>query len=336
MDINKVLSSKEYNFINEDNNLKNRILFLTFGGSYSYGTNKLGSDIDIRGISINTPHELLGLSNNEQYIDNNTDTVIYRLNKVIPLLINCNPNTIEMLGCLPSHYSHISSEGQLLLDNRKLFLSLRAVNSFSGYATQQLRRLQNALARDHYPHKEKEEHILGSCNSAIRGFNNRYSEFDGGSFNLHIAPSDKSEFDSEIMANIHLENYPLRDFTGMISDLTSIVKDYSKLNKRNNKKDDAHLNKHAMHLIRLYLMCMDILEKEEIITYRGEDIPLLMAIRTGEFQQNDGSFRDEFFMMVEDYNKKMNYAMKNSSLPENPPMDKIEELIMGINHRSLY
>ncbi len=41
-----------------------------------------------------------------------------------------------------------------------------------------------------------------------------------------------------------------------------------KLNHRNHKKDEEHLNKHAMHLIRLYLTCIDLLENGVFSTYR--------------------------------------------------------------------
>lgn len=54
------------------------------------------------------------------------------------------------------------------------------------------------------------------------------------------------------------------------------------------------MNKHAMHLIRLYLLCLDILEKEDIVTYRGDDLPLLMSIRKGDYQLEDGTYRPEF------------------------------------------
>lgn len=49
-----------------------------------------------------------------------------------------------------------------------------------------------------------------------------------------------------------------------------------------------------MHLVRLYLMCIDILTKEEIITYREADHDLLMNIRNGEYQKSDGMYRSEF------------------------------------------
>ena len=46
-----------------------------------------------------------------------------------------------------------------------------------------------------------------------------------------------------------------------------------------------HLNKHAMHLIRLFMMAIDILEKEEIITYRKDEHELLMKIRRENFRR---------------------------------------------------
>ena len=60
--------------------------------------------------------------------------------------------------------------------------------------------------------------------------------------------------------------------------MNEVIKAYGKLNHRNNKKDAPHLNKHAVHLIRLYLMAIDIFEKEEIITYRSDDLDLLLSI----------------------------------------------------------
>ena len=93
-------------------------------------------------------------------MDDNTDTVIYSFNKMINLLLSCNPNTIELLGLSPDNYLYLNDIGQMLLDNKRLFLSKRAIQSFGGYADAQLRRLQNALARDTFPQSEKEQELL--------------------------------------------------------------------------------------------------------------------------------------------------------------------------------
>ncbi len=333
--IKEMVSGSNYDFLRTNEHLRKRIIFLTLGGSYSYGTNVETSDVDVRGCALNNPTDLIGLSSFEQVVNTTTDTTVYSFNKLISLLLNCNPNTIEMLGCKPDHYFMMTDVGREMIENRKLFLSRRAVHSFGGYATQQLRRLENALARDRLSQARKEEHILKSMQSAIRSFESRYTAFDKGSLVLFTAESEREDLDSEVYANIRLEKYPVREFNSIMNELTSIISAYEKLNGRNRKKDDAHLNKHAMHLIRLYLMCLDILEKEDIITYRGKDHDLLMSIRAGEYQLEDGSYRKEFFEMVGEFEKRLNYAKENTSLPDHPNIKRVEEFVMSVNRRSL-
>lgn len=332
--IKEELNKNKYRFL-RDLAKEREILFLTLGGSHAYGTAIPTSDIDIRGCAAHTIPELLGMSNFEQKIDNTTDTVVYGLKKFISLCCQCNPNIIEMLGCKPEHYLSINSLGKELLDNKKLFLSKRAIQSFGGYANQQLRRLQNALARDNYPQKEKELHILGSILNSMNSFNDRFNKFDDGSIKVYIDNSTNSELDTEIFLDVELKHYPLRDYKNIWSDMHNIVKDYDKLNKRNHKKDDAHLNKHAMHLVRLYLMCLDILEKEEINTFRENDLSLLMAIRSGKFQKEDGTYIAEFFELINELETKLDYAKCNTSLPEHPNMKKIEEFVTDCNMKTI-
>lgn len=331
--IKYVLQKSNYDFLRTNKHLKNKIMLIALGGSYSYGTNVESSDIDIRGCALNSKSDLIGMSHFEQVIDTSTDTVIYAFNKLIPLLLNCNPNCIELLGCKKEHYIYISPEGKQLLQNYKLFLSQKAIHSFGGYADAQLRRLQNALVRDSYPQSEKEKHIMNSLKSAMYSFEQRYQYFEDGSIKLYVDKSQKENLDSEIYMDIKLNHYPLRDYKGLWAEMHNIVKDYSKLNGRNNKKDNVHLNKHAMHLIRLYLMCIDILEKEEINTYREKEHDLLMSIRNGKYQNEDGTFQNEFFEMVDEYQYKMEQAIKHTALPKKPNYKEVEEFVMSINEK---
>lgn len=332
-DFKSLIRTKEYEFLWTNPHLKDKLIFLTLGGSHAYGTNIATSDVDVRGCALNSIQDLLGLSSFDQVENKATDTTVYSFNKLIKLLSNVNPNVIEMLGCKPEHYIYMTPTGDSLIANRNLFISKHAVHSFGGYANQQLRRLQNALARDNYPQTEKELHVLNSITFAMNDFKSRYEDFEDGSINLYVDKSDKAEFDSEVFMDINLKHYPLRDYKSMWSEMNNIVKEYAKLNSRNSKKDDLHLNKHAMHLIRLYLMCLDIFEKGEIITYRENDLELLMDIRNGAFQKEDGSFMSEFFEMVTDFEKRLNYAKENTSIPENPDYKKIEEFVVEINRK---
>ena len=77
------------------------------GGSYAYGTNNENSDIDVRGVTLNSKSDLIGLTHFEQYVDTQTDTTIYSFMKMITLLLNCNPNTIELLGLNQEHYLYL-------------------------------------------------------------------------------------------------------------------------------------------------------------------------------------------------------------------------------------
>ena len=335
IDIKKLLNTTEYSFLKEDKHLGNNIMLLTTGGSHAYGTNVKGSDIDIRGIALSRKEELLGLSSFEQFEDKNTDTIIYEFNKVARLLLNCNPNIIEIMGTKAEHIFILSDEGKLLKDNIDIFLSQRVIQSFGGYATAQLRRLQNALARDNYPQIEKENHILNSIINQMNHLKEHYEQFTSDDISLYIDDSSKDDFEKEIFMDISLKHYPLRDFKNIYSEMSNVVKDYNNLNHRNKKKDDLHLNKHAMHLLRLLIMGTEILEGRGINTYRETDREFLLDIRNGKYQNDDGSYSKEYFELVDMYEKKMQYAAKNTNLPTLPDMKKIDELVIEINKRGL-
>lgn len=333
--IKEMVAGEQYDFLRTNPCLKNKIIFLTLGGSYAYGTNVETSDVDVRGCALNSRSNLLGLSSFDQVVNTATDTTVYSFNKLVSLLLNCNPNTIEMLGCKPEHYFFISDIGQEMIDNRHLFLSQRAVASFGGYANQQLRRLENAIARDALPQARREEHIKQSMENSMAAFERKYTAFPEGSIRLYTGDSDKPDLDREVFADITLTRFPAREFHSMINDMTNIIGCYEKLNGRNRKKDEDHLNKHAMHLIRLYLMCIDILEKEEVCTYRGKDREMLLDIRRGKYQREDGTYMDEFFQMVNEFEKRMNYAKQNTSLPKQPDYHAVEEFVMSVNRRAI-
>lgn len=328
-----ILNGTEYEFIQANEHLGKHVILLGLSGSYSYGTNIEGSDIDIRGITLNQKSDLIGLTQFEQYVDENTDTVIYAFNKMITLLLSCNPNTIELLGLNPEHYLYLNDIGQMLLDNKKLFLSRRAIQSFGGYADAQLRRLQNALARESFPQNEKEQHIFNSVKNAMHGFNSSYKNFENGIMEIFIDKAVNPELETEIFVNANMTHYPLRDYVSMWNTMANVVRDYEKIGKRNKKKDDIHLNKHAMHLIRLFIMALDILEKDEIHTFRVNEHDLLMDIRLGKYQKEDGTFQDSFYDMLADFEKRLHYASENTDLPEEPDMKKVQELVMTINER---
>lgn len=334
-EIKKKVSTKEYDFLKTNEHLGNNIILLGLGGSHAYGTDVETSDLDIRGCALNSKKELLTNENFEQFENRETDTVIYSFNKLVSLLSNCNPNTIEILGLKPEHYLYLSPMGQELLDNSGLFLSKRAVHSFGGYANQQLRRLDNKAART-LNQAEKEKHILHSIENAAVSFKERYFAFDEDAIKLYIDKSDREEYDSEIFMDIHLKKYPLRDYKSMWSEMQMIVKEYGKLGQRNhNAIEHGKLAKHMMHLVRLYYMCFDILENKKIVTYRNKEHDLLMDIREGKYLDSENQPIPEFMEMVKDLEKRLEYAKIHTNLPDKPDYKKINDFVMSINERAV-
>lgn len=331
--IKKKLKTSEYDFLREDKNLGDNIILLTLGGSHAYGTNNENSDLDVRGCALNSKMQILTNENFEQFVNEATDTTIYSFNKLISLLSNCNPNTIEMLGNKPEHYLYVSGIGKELIDNAHLFLSKRAAYSFGGYATAQLRRLDNKAVRL-VNQEQRERHILNSIMNAYHTFPEKYFHFEEDSIKLYIDKSEQEEYDTEIFMDINLHHYPLRDYKSMWSEMNNVVKDYSKIGKRNkNAIEHNKLGKHMMHLIRLYMMCLDILEHEKIVTYREKEHELLMEIRNGKFLDGDRQPIPEFYEMVDDYEKKLEYAKNNTNLPDNPDYKRINEFVASVNER---
>ncbi|MDE5946150.1 MAG: nucleotidyltransferase domain-containing protein [Oscillospiraceae bacterium] len=332
-EIKKTIKEKQYDFLRTNEHLGNNIILLGLGGSHAYGTETDTSDLDIRGCALNSKREILCNENFEQTTNSVTDTTIYSFTKLIKLLTECNPNTIEILGLKPEHYLYLSDIGRELLDNKKMFLSKKAIYSFGGYATAQFRRLDNKSSRL-AEQSIQEKHILNSIKNASLSFKEMYFSYPEDSIKLYIDDAINEELDKEIFMDICLKHYPLRDYKEMWNRISDIVRDYGKIGKRNqNAISHNKLGKHMMHLVRLYIMCIDILEKEEIITYRETEHNLLMDIRKGKFLDIKGQPTEDFFELIENYKSRLEYAKSNTNLPNAPDYKKIKDFVMYVNER---
>lgn len=331
--IKEKVKSSEYSFLRTNPHLNDNVCLLALGGSYAYGTNTENSDLDVRGVALNTKEEILTNDNFDQFINSETDTTIYSFNKIIKLLLNCNPNTIELLGCKPEHYLYTNGIGKELLKNSNLFLSKRAIFSFGGYATQQLRRLENKSNRER-SQSEQEIHILRTIQDSMFTYRENYFSFPDDSIKLYIDKAIQDNIDTEIFMDINLKHYPLRDYKSMWSEMQNTVKAYAKIGDRNNTAiEKDKLGKHMMHLIRLYMMCIDILEKEEIITYREKEHNLLMDIRNNKYLNEDKQPIKEFYEMLDEFEKRLDYAKTHTCLPDAPDYKKVNEFVMSVNER---
>ena len=182
--------------------------------------------------------------------------------------------------------------------------------------------------------EQRERHILNSIMNAFHTFPEKYFHFEEDNIKLYIGKSEQEEYDTEIFMDVNLHHYPLRDYKSMWSEMNNVVKDYSKIGKRNkNAIGHNKLGKHMMHLIRLYMMCLDILENEKIVTYRTDEHDLLMSIRNGEYLDENRQPTTAFYDLLNEYEKRFDYAKNNTSLPDVPDHKRINEFKMSVNER---
>lgn len=323
MTLKDLLKNKEYEFLNRVPNLA----YLSVAGSRAYGTNTPNSDTDVRGFFMDDLNDMLGMTGGkEQYEDKATDTVVYSFRKFVKLVADCNPNVVELLGTKPEHHLLTSKVFDNMVANKHLFLSKRAFYSFSGYAVSQLRRLENGLSFRDGKVEDVEKHLVESLNMEVMAKDDTFMATpDLGNyieFSLGDEEDDREDALREVYVSCKYDSVTLRDFLNAVHDVENTVKNYGRLNKRNNKKDDAHLYKHAMHLLRLYYMGMDLLKYGEVNTYREKEHDLLMSVRNGEM-----SF-DRVFAHQRSLEKDMQAAYERSKLPERVDKDAVNAFVV--------
>lgn len=116
-----------------------RQIFKAIVGSTSYGTNLPTSDVDYKGVYIQSHDELLGFGYKEQY-EVGKDETYYEVRRFIELLQHGNPTVLELLFSPPDCIVHKEIEFDILVKNRHRFLTKKCRNSFGGYAVQQIRK----------------------------------------------------------------------------------------------------------------------------------------------------------------------------------------------------
>ena len=131
-----------------------------------------------------------------------------------------------------------------------------------------------------------------------------------------------------IYLSMHYNHMSIEEIMDVQSELSNVHSQYKKSTRNNKAIEHNKLSKHGMHLVRLYMMGIDILKNHEIITYRdGADHDLLMRIRNGEFLESDMKTpTKDFENLVAEYIAKFKEAEEHSTLPEKQNYKQINKL----------
>lgn len=115
-------------------------VLVTLGGSFAYGTDRPGSDIDIMGIYVAPAREVMGLRPPPKTIKfHDRDVTFYEIHHWCSLAAKANPTVLEALAA-PVLCS--TRDGLAIRNAAPAFLSKLAHKTYGGYAVAQIRKAE--------------------------------------------------------------------------------------------------------------------------------------------------------------------------------------------------
>lgn len=181
---------------------KNLIIFEAVMGSHAYGTSTPVSDVDLRGVFIQTLFDILKHGYVDQVADDKNDIVYYELRRFLNLTLKNNPAVIELLFAPTDCININTEEWKLISENKDKFLSKICRHSFAGYAIDQIKKARGYNKKMNWEENEmKRKNVLDFC----------YILDDGGSKPFKEWVKDFSEF-SYWAEDIEHREYTQKDF----------------------------------------------------------------------------------------------------------------------------
>jgi len=348
-------------------NLLNKYtIYKTIHGSRAYGLATPTSDVDIKGVFIAPKEYYNGFVNHVEQIEEHTpnDLVIYEIKKFFHLAANCNPNIIEILHTDEAFILEITELGRELRDTAHLFISQKAKFTFAGYAHSQLQRIRGHYKwlsnppiappeRSSYGLPERtlipRDHLAATealIKQKIDSWDIDWELFDQAT---KIQLQNQIEkYLSEILIHVNIETVASRSL-GFSDNFIHVLQQeklftiaqkewiqYQDWIKNRNpvraelEKKYGYDTKHAMHLVRLYRMGIEILSTGKVIVKRP-DREELLAIR------NEGIWTyEQLIEWADQQDKKLDEIYKSgaSPIPKSPDRKKLDELCIDIVTRA--
>lgn len=115
------------------------LIFKTIVGSQAYGTSTPASDIDFKGVYVQSIDDILSFRYNEQ-IEIGKDECYYEVRRFLQLAQSANPNILEMLFMHDEGIVYSAPAWNLIRNHKEKFLTKKCCQSFGGYAVAQIRK----------------------------------------------------------------------------------------------------------------------------------------------------------------------------------------------------
>lgn len=303
-----------------------RVIFETIHGSRAYGLATESSDTDLRGVFVPPPLAFHGFRETPDQVEPSAERVLYEIRKFFRLAAACNPTVVEILFTNPGDHVTVSAEGQRLLERRAEFLSRLAGDSFGKYGLAQLQRIRTHRRWLLSPPKGKPER-------ASYGLPERstISRDEQGAVEAMLGDGRLAETDlpSRFLALLDRE----RQYRSAMREWQQ----YQEWTRNRNpvraelERQFGYDTKHAMHLLRLLRMAVEILTTGEVLV-RRPDAEELKAVRRGSL-----TF-DALLEQAEGLGSRLKALAQASALPARPDEDRLNvfcaELVAAVHART--
>jgi len=211
------------------------IIFETVAGSHAYGTATPESDHDIRGVFVQPLDDILKYGFVEQVSDEKNDVTFYELGRFIELIIDNNPNILELLAMPEDCIKFIHPLFEKLQAHKNKFITKRVRWTFAGYAIDQIQKARGYNKKMNWEEEQMvRKTVLDFCyvlqadgTVPVKEWIDRYNAYEGTSKSYKDYGLSAIDHAHEVYAIFYLPN------TGIVSDeekanqvqLTSIPKE---------------------------------------------------------------------------------------------------------------
>jgi len=287
--------------------MKHSTIFLARSGSHAYGTNLETSDEDYRGVCIPPKRYFHGFKDQfEQVVVNEPyDVTIFDIRKFFKLTADANPNMLEMLFVDESDWFIATRAWRTIHDQRQRFVTKKAMHTFSGYAMSQLKRIKSHRAWLLNPptkHPERKDYDLPDAPTlekeqfgVIEARLKKTEDVLGGE---GFTKDKVADVDPEMVAKVVTDLNLSPNLIEVIVNerrYNAAMRNWAQYQQwkegRNATRSELEAKfgydtKHAMHLVRLMRMAIEILSTGQVIVKRP-DAQDLLAIRAGAWTFDD-------------------------------------------------
>lgn len=335
-------------------------------GSHLYGTNKEGSDIDIKGVYVLPTDMILSGQYIEQISDNKQDIIYYEIGRFIELAAKANPNILDVLGS--DKITFTTDKWKEYFPNITPYLTTKLRHTFLGYAHSQILKAKSMNKKTNWEKSritrktpldfcyillDKEESVKlkdffeikddgivitkywGLSN--INNFPDCYSMYYFKDGNAGFISEDSNELQIRNIPKELPKIYTLRFDRNAYSTHCKDYREYQEwLEKRNPlryednaKADNLFDTKNMSHCVRLLYTAKDIALGKGLILSRPEKEQLL-DIRNGKYTY------DEIISIAETLKEEVDELFNlNTTLPREVNRKYLQQLLLKIRKNEI-